>query len=51
MLKPSEQSTAVAALVTELIPKYLDPDVVQVVNGGIAETTRVRFNSPQVHRI
>ena len=30
-----------AALYTELFPKYLDPDLYRVVNGGIPETTKV----------
>ncbi|CDO76864.1 hypothetical protein BN946_scf184901.g1 [Trametes cinnabarina] len=39
VLKPSDQSLASAALLTELVPKYFDPDVVQVINGGVPETT------------
>lgn len=31
-----------AALYAELFPKYLDPDLYRVVNGGIPETTKVR---------
>jgi len=34
-------STATSALLAELIPKYMDKDVFQIVNGGIPETTRV----------
>ncbi|KAH9836489.1 NAD-dependent aldehyde dehydrogenase [Rhodofomes roseus] len=41
LLKPSELSPATAALLTELIPKYLDPDLVRVVNGGVPETTKI----------
>ncbi|KAJ3497265.1 hypothetical protein NMY22_g19716 [Coprinellus aureogranulatus] len=41
LLKPSENSPASSALTEELIAKYLDPDVVTVVNGAIPETTRV----------
>ncbi|TFY58851.1 hypothetical protein EVJ58_g6157 [Rhodofomes roseus] len=41
LLKPSELSPATAALLTELIPKYLDPDLVRVVNGGVLETTKI----------
>ncbi|KAM6503217.1 NAD-aldehyde dehydrogenase [Amanita muscaria] len=41
LLKPSESSKAVSALFAELIPKYMDPDVVSVVNGAVAETTRL----------
>ncbi|KAJ3570718.1 hypothetical protein NP233_g4209 [Leucocoprinus birnbaumii] len=41
VLKPSENAPHVASLLTELIPKYLDPDLVAVVNGGVPETTRL----------
>ncbi|KAF9802238.1 hypothetical protein IEO21_09917 [Rhodonia placenta] len=41
LLKPSELSMATATLLTELIPQYLDPDVVRVVNGAIPETTKI----------
>lgn len=40
-IKPSENATAVSSLLTELIPKYLDKDLVRVVNGAIPETTRL----------
>jgi aldehyde dehydrogenase (NAD+)/aldehyde dehydrogenase (NAD(P)+) len=30
-------------LLAELIPKYVDTDLVRVVNGGAAETTKVRI--------
>ncbi|KAF7426026.1 hypothetical protein PC9H_008391 [Pleurotus ostreatus] len=40
-IKPSENATAVSGLLTELIPKYLDRDLVRVVNGAIPETTRL----------
>ncbi|KAH3806522.1 aldehyde dehydrogenase family 3 member B1-like isoform X2 [Dreissena polymorpha] len=39
VLKPSEISLNTAALLEELVPKYLDQEAVQVVNGGIQETT------------
>jgi len=39
VVKPSELSEATAALLEKLIPKYLDNDCYQVVNGGIPETT------------
>ncbi|KAF7363850.1 Aldehyde dehydrogenase [Mycena sanguinolenta] len=42
VIKPSESCPAIAALLTELIPKYLDPSLVRVVNGAIPETTKVR---------
>lgn len=37
---------ATATLLTELIPQYLDPDVVRVVNGAIPETTKVCYLLP-----
>ncbi|MBN2798062.1 MAG: aldehyde dehydrogenase family protein [Deltaproteobacteria bacterium] len=39
MLKPSEHAPATAALMAELIPKYLDPEAVKVATGGIAHST------------
>jgi len=41
VLKPSELSSAVSALMAELIPQYMDKDVFQVVNGAIPETTKL----------
>ncbi|KZT12290.1 aldehyde dehydrogenase [Laetiporus sulphureus 93-53] len=41
MLKPSELSEATAALLTELLPKYLDPELYRVVNGAVPETTKI----------
>ncbi|KAF8958145.1 NAD-aldehyde dehydrogenase [Flammula alnicola] len=40
-LKPSESTPATSALMTELLEKYLDKDVVRVVNGAIPETTKL----------
>jgi aldehyde dehydrogenase (NAD+) len=40
VLKPSELTPAFSALVAELVPKYLDPELYAVVNGGIPETTK-----------
>ncbi|CAL1698986.1 unnamed protein product [Somion occarium] len=40
-LKPSEMSSATADLIAELIPKYLDPEVVSVVKGGIPQTSKL----------
>jgi hypothetical protein len=40
-MKPSEACPAIATLFTELIPKYLDPSLVRIVNGAIPETTKV----------
>lgn len=39
VLKPSEITSHVADLVGRLIPEYLDPDAVAVVQGGVPETT------------
>lgn len=39
ILKPSEVSTHTAALLTRLLPKYLDPRSVRIINGAAAETT------------
>ncbi|KAG2356681.1 NAD-dependent aldehyde dehydrogenase [Suillus spraguei] len=41
VLKPSELTPAVSGLIAELIPKYLDNDVVRVVLGGVQETTKL----------
>ncbi|TFK50665.1 aldehyde dehydrogenase [Heliocybe sulcata] len=41
VIKPSEVAPAYAALIAELIPKYLDPTAYAVVNGGVAETTKL----------
>ena len=41
VIKPSEQIPATSALVSELIPKYLDNDLYHVVNGSVPETTNV----------
>ncbi|KAG6897002.1 hypothetical protein C0992_004713, partial [Termitomyces sp. T32_za158] len=41
VLKPSESTPAVSSLLAELIPKYLDSDIVSVVNGSVAEATKL----------
>jgi aldehyde dehydrogenase (NAD+)/aldehyde dehydrogenase (NAD(P)+) len=41
VLKPSEISPAVSALMTELVPQYLDNDVFRIVNGAVPETTKL----------
>ncbi|KAF5379237.1 hypothetical protein D9615_006047 [Tricholomella constricta] len=41
VLKPSELTPATSSLLAELIPKYLDSDLVRVVNGAIPETTKL----------
>ncbi|KAK6643140.1 hypothetical protein RUM43_004643 [Polyplax serrata] len=39
IIKPSELSPATAKAIEDLVPKYLDQDCYQVVNGGIPEST------------
>jgi len=39
LIKPSEVASATAALLADLLPRYLDKDAVQVVQGGVPETT------------
>ncbi|MCL4134850.1 UNVERIFIED_CONTAM: hypothetical protein GTU68_022009 [Idotea baltica] len=41
IIKPSEMAPATAALLAQLIPKYLDPECYRVVLGGIPETTEL----------
>jgi aldehyde dehydrogenase (NAD+) len=38
LLKPSEVSAATSALLARLVPQYLDPDAVTLVEGGVDET-------------
>ena len=39
LLKPSELAPATSAVVAELVPRYLDPEAVIVIEGGVAVTT------------
>lgn len=39
VLKPSEMTPACSELIAELVPRYLDPEIVQVVTGGVPETS------------
>ena len=39
VLKPSELAPATSEVTARLVPKYLDPDCVKVVEGGVVETT------------
>ncbi|CAG8566628.1 1136_t:CDS:2 [Dentiscutata heterogama] len=39
ILKPSELSAHTATLISELFPKYLDPNAYRIVSGGVVETT------------
>jgi aldehyde dehydrogenase (NAD+) len=41
VIKPSELAPASSRLVADLIPRYLDPGAVQVVEGGVEETTEL----------
>ncbi|WP_062077059.1 aldehyde dehydrogenase family protein [Demequina globuliformis] len=41
VLKPSELAPASSRLLAELVPQYLDPTAVRVVEGGVDETTRL----------
>jgi aldehyde dehydrogenase (NAD+) len=41
VLKPSEVAPATSAAVARLVPRYLDPDAVRVVEGGVPETTEL----------
>lgn len=41
VLKPSELAPAVSGLIAELIPKYMDSDVVRVVLGAVPETSKL----------
>ncbi|HCP47379.1 MAG TPA: aldehyde dehydrogenase family protein [Deltaproteobacteria bacterium] len=39
VIKPSEVSPASAKLLCDLVPRYMDPDCVRIVDGGIPEAT------------
>ncbi|GAA4164488.1 aldehyde dehydrogenase family protein [Gryllotalpicola daejeonensis] len=41
VLKPSELAPATARVLAELVPRYLDPSAVVVVEGGVPETTEL----------
>ena len=50
--KPSELAPATSAVVARLIPGYLDPDAVAIVEGGVAEATALleeRFEAAARH--
>lgn len=38
IIKPSELSANTCSVLEKLVPKYLDAELVRVVNGGIPET-------------
>jgi len=39
VMKPSEVSSATSAVLARLVPKYLDPRAVRIIEGAVAETT------------
>jgi aldehyde dehydrogenase (NAD+) len=41
VVKPSEVSAGTSALLAELLPKYVDPEAVRVIEGGVPETTEL----------
>ncbi|WP_234031357.1 aldehyde dehydrogenase family protein [Mycetocola zhujimingii] len=41
LVKPSELAPATSALLAELLPQYVDPSAVRVVQGGVDETTEL----------
>ncbi|KAG1775564.1 Aldehyde/histidinol dehydrogenase [Suillus placidus] len=41
VLKPSELAPAISGLIAELIPKYMDNDVIRVVLGAVPETSKL----------
>ncbi len=41
VLKPSELTPTVSAVLAELVPRYLDEDAVRLVQGGVPETTEL----------
>ncbi|KAI0667966.1 aldehyde dehydrogenase [Trametes maxima] len=41
VLKPPEHTPVFSALLAELLPQYLDPELYHVINGAIPETTKI----------
>ena len=41
ILKPSEVAPGCSRLVADIVPRYLDRDAIQIVEGGVAETTQL----------
>jgi aldehyde dehydrogenase (NAD+) len=41
IVKPSEVTTHTSAAITRILPRYLDPDAFQVIEGGVPETTEL----------
>lgn len=48
VIKPSEFAPATADLITKLIPRYLDPDAVSVITGGV-DTSTALLSEPFDH--
>jgi len=44
VVKPSEVTPATSAILARLIPQYVDSSAIKVVEGGVAETTRLLEN-------
>lgn len=49
VLKMPERLTTLSPLVEQLVNKYMDPDVMRVVQGAVAETSEVRFRAYSCH--
>lgn len=41
LIKPSEVAVAAQNLMADLVAKYLDPEAIQLVTGGVPETTKI----------
>lgn len=41
VIKPSEMTPHASVLMAELVPKYLDPEAFKVINGAVAETSKL----------
>ena len=41
VMKPSEVSSATSEVLARLVPKYLDPTAIAIVEGGVPETTKL----------
>ncbi|MEE2828459.1 MAG: aldehyde dehydrogenase family protein [Myxococcota bacterium] len=39
LIKPSEVAAATSKVIAELVPRYMDPDAIRVVEGGVPETS------------
>ncbi len=43
VIKPSEATPHINKVLAELLPKYVDPDLYHIVQGGIPETTKASY--------